>query len=386
MRSVPPPATASSPPPSSLRKSMRPSSPTPEPTAPRSSRFSLRSLSPAGRFKPSKTTSYDAPPTPVQPASPTRASKGTGFGKPAKPKEPVKPTRSKFQSRFADSSDEDDDAPRSGFRSRFADSDDDSDFELPPGLAPVRGIPRKAGDEDRDSTDLEDEESDVDQAAAKATSKDIEKGGALLTNGTSTSTREGSGFAATSLRQSKHAPELPSFEAGKKTKKRGFFGFGKKKAGEAEPVSPSSPTSPTLERSGTTDSQGIPLPPPHRERDGERGQNQALTPINEDKEFDIGPSPRSPKLQRRSTPQWGRSASDSWPLPQPPTIGEDPRPQSSDGVPARRTTMRPTLSKRVSSQSARTAIDPKSGKEVVVGRTGKKKKFQGLRRVLGLND
>jgi hypothetical protein len=30
--------------------------------------------------------------------------------------------------------------------------------------------------------------------------------------------------------------------------------------------------------------------------------------------------------------------------------------------------------------------DPTSGKEVVIGRTGKKKKFQGLRRVFGLND
>jgi hypothetical protein len=36
--------------------------------------------------------------------------------------------------------------------------------------------------------------------------------------------------------------------------------------------------------------------------------------------------------------------------------------------------------------SARVAIDAKSGKEVVVGKTGKKKKFQGLRRVFGLND
>jgi hypothetical protein len=153
--------------------------------------------------------------------------------------------------------------------------------------------------------------------------------------------------------------------------------LGKKKAAAAEPTAPEPGTQPA-------ESPDIPMPPAHRERE----TNQALTPIVEDIALEDAPTPRSPKLQRRLTPQWGRSASDSWPLPSPPVIGGEARPQSSDGV---HFAQRPGLSKRFSSQashapSAKTTIDPKSGKEVVVGRTGKKKKFQGLRRVFGLND
>jgi hypothetical protein len=49
---------------------------------------------------------------------------------------------------------------------------------------------------------------------------------------------------------------------------------------------------------------------------------------------------------------------------------------------------RPSLSKRLSSATAppNVGVDPKTGKEVVFGRTGKKKKFPMLRKVFGLND
>jgi hypothetical protein len=307
--------------------------------------------------------------------------KAAGNAKPAKVKLPAPSApKGRFKSRFADSDDSDSDARPQRFQSRFVDSDDsDEDFELPPGLAPVRGIPRKAGEEDGDSTDLEDEDSEAERTAAKA-SKDIEKGDAPVKNGTANG--QGALLAAGSLRNSKYAPaqELPTFDVEKKTKaKRGFFGLGKKK-------SPSITEADGVQPIGASD---IPMPPAHRQR-GVR----PLTPIGEDKpingiEAAEPPASRSPKLQRRNTPQFGRSTSDSWPLPLPPQISEEQRPQSSDGVVPLRTSMRPIMNKRHSSQistSARSIIDPKSGKEVTIGRTGKKKKFQGLRRVFGLND
>ncbi|KAF2652564.1 hypothetical protein K491DRAFT_43578 [Lophiostoma macrostomum CBS 122681] len=378
MRPSSPPATKS-PPPAALRKSMRPSSPTPEPPAgaTRSSRFSIRSLSPKGGFRPSKTSGKDAPPLPTQTSSPRKT---TGFAKQAQPKKSTPIAKSRFSSRFADSSDEEDEARPSRFQSRFADSDDDESFELPPGLTPVRGIPRRAGDDDADSTDLEDEASDDEATSSRPARKDIEKSG-QLTNGATAG--EGTSLAAGSLRQSKHAPELPSFEAGKKTKsRRGFFGLGKKKKPVAEPAG-------TSIEPVTNGEPDIPLPPEHKERAQERS-SRPLTPIGEDDKSveETSPTQRAPKLQRRSTPQWGRSTSDSWPLPQPPTIGEDARPQSSDGIVGRRTSLRPTLGKRNTSQvsQSHSIVDPNTGRSVSFGRTGKKKKFQGLRRVFGLND
>lgn len=379
MRPISPPMAAS-PPPAALRKSMRPSSPSVEPTTVgglRSSKFSLRSLSPAGRFRPPKSSTDDMPPLPTHASSKKASNKVPTFSKPPKTKAPAASvSKTRFKSRFVDSSDSDDDDRPRRFQSRFADSDDDEDFELPAGLAPVRGIPRKAGEEDGDSTDLEDEVSDNEVSSEKLPAKDFEKTDRVVTG---TTNGQGALFAAGSLRNSKHAPELPSFETGKKPKgKRGFFGLGKKKTPAPQAADLNSEQMPIA-------STDIPFPPAHRNRG-----SRPLTPIGEDKSIEAAEPPpsRSPKLQRRSTPQWGRSASDSWPLPQPPKIGEETRPQSADGVIPRRTSLRPTLNKRNSSQisTARSIIDPKSGKEITVGRSGKKKKFQGLRRVFGLND
>ncbi|PSN60094.1 hypothetical protein BS50DRAFT_218809 [Corynespora cassiicola Philippines] len=365
------PLEPSSPPATALRKSMRPSSPPTESAAMRSSKFSIRSLSPAGRFRSTK-SSISGPPAP--PSTPKKtSSKMPSFGKPKSKPEAEAPSKSRFKSRFADSSDEEEDEERpKRFQSRFADSDEEDNYQLPPGLAPVRGIPRKPGEEDGDSTDLEEELSDNEPPTPKA--KEVEKNGRPtngVTNGHSVN------FAAEPLQKSKHAPELPSFESGKKKSKRGFFGLGKKKKKtsyiEDEPTPPAKA------------SLDIPLPPePHN-------KDRTLTPINEDKEVEAKQSAvtRSPKLQRRSLQH--RSTSDSsWPLAEPPKIGEGERPQSSDGLPSRRLSLRPTLSKRHSSQvsEAKTAPDSRPDKDVgVVGRAGtKKKKFQGLRRVFGLND
>ncbi|CAN9349997.1 unnamed protein product [Alternaria alternata] len=353
VRAISPPAT-----PSAMRRSMRPSSPTPEPV--KSSKFSIRSLSPMGRFRRGSDVRPSSP-TPPMPVF----NKQTLPPKPSKaPKQkapPAKASKAAFKSRFADSSDEEDDARPSRFQSRFDDSDDDepADYTLPPGLAPVRGIPRKAGEEDGDSTDLEEEADDEPtNVVPKATS---------VTNGANgNSGAQGAALSAGSLRDSKHAP-LPSFgDAGKSKSKRGFFGLGKKKTNAQPQAVQAQPEAPA--------SDEIPLPPTQRNRD----LGHPMTPIDEDKEFgDPRPtSPRSPKLQRRKTPEW--------PLQPPPVIGTDDRPMSSDGVTARRPRFANRQSSAISNVSA--PIVDAQGRSVSYGRSGKKKKFQGLRRVFGLND
>ncbi|KAH7064243.1 hypothetical protein BKA63DRAFT_455054 [Paraphoma chrysanthemicola] len=385
VRSISPPGS----PTPALRKSMRPSSPTP--VAPKSSKFSIRSLSPMGRFRSSKP--IEAAPAP---APPTQARKPAGFGKQSKQKAPVanrvKPAKPAFKSRFGDSSDEDDDARPSRFQSRFADSDSDDldDYALPPGLTPVRGIPKKAGEEDGDSTDLEEEIEDEPKPAATANlattpSKAPNNVTAGQTNGNTNG--EGATLATGSLRDSKHAP-LPSFEGGGKAKaKRGFFGLGKKKT-PAPPILERSNTAPHLtSQTSSVPPAEIPMPPQQRNRE----PGLPLTPIDEDK--DIGTSTeaspqvkKSPKLQRRSTPEWPLPRNN---IPVPPIPDED-RPMSSDGITPRRPRFQKRHSSQMSTATAATAatapVVDVTGRSVSYGRTGKKKKFQGLRRVFGLND
>lgn len=339
VRSISPPRA----PQANMRQSMRPSSPEPV----KSSRFSIRSLSPAGRFRKKQKDEPPVPPLPKQPKQP-------------KAKAPTPAKSNAFKSRFADSSDEDDNGP-SRFTSRFADSDSEPEpYELPPGLAPVRGIPRKAGEEDGDSTDLEEEVEETRPSTSAVTNGH--------TNGTSNG--QGTTLAAGSLRDSKYAPSSPATK-----EKRGFFGMGKKKKAQVTPEPASTPALPTSD---------IPLPPQPRDRE----PGGPLTPIGEDEDKELGASPqavtaspqvkqspRSPKLQRRSTPDW--------PLAPPPPITGEQRPMSSDGV-----ARRPRFGKRQSSNvsTATSPVVDAQGRSVSFGRTGKKKKFQGLRRVFGLND
>lgn len=354
VRSISPPRA----PQSNIRQSMRPSSPEPV----KSSRFSIRSLSPGGRFR---KKAKDEPPVPPLP-------KPTTLGKQTKEKAPAPAKSSAFKSRFADSSDEDEDRP-SRFRSRFADSDSEPEtYELPPGLAPVRGIPRKAGEEDGDSTDLEEEVEDVRPSKPAVTNAPATNG---HTNGASTT--QGAILATGSLRDSKHAPSSPAPK-----EKRGFFGMGKKKKVPVTPATATTQSSQAPQPSSPT--SDIPLPPQPRNR----GRGGPLTPIGEDDDKELGlppqaittspqvkQSPRSPKLQRRTTPEW--------PLAPPPPITGEERPMSSDGV-----ARRPRFGRRQSSQFS-TATSPvldAQGRSVSFGRSGKKKKFQGLRRVFGIND
>ncbi|KAF1829321.1 hypothetical protein BDW02DRAFT_510224 [Decorospora gaudefroyi] len=359
VRAISPPGSPSP----AMRTSMRPSSPTPEPA--KSSKFSIRSLSPMGRFR----KGPDFRPSSPQPKQKPALNKQPKPAKQRSSTKPVKATKAPFRSRFADSSDDDDDHHQTRrFQSRFDDSDDDEpiNYQLPTDLTPVRGIPRRAGEEDGDSTDLE-EEADDD-------SPYTEFKPAPATNGTNGNTNgQGTALSAGSLRDSQHAPALPSFEAGGKGKaKRGFFGLGKKKKNVAlQPEGTQAQVAPVYAP------DEIPMPPTQRNRD----MGFPMTPIDEDKEFGapVSTSPQSkkpPKLQRRTTPEW--------PLPPVPAVGTDDRPMSSDGVAPRRPRFANRQSSAISNASA--PIVDAQGRSVSYGRSGKKKKFQGLRRVFGLND
>ena len=365
IRAISPPVSPSP----AMRKSLRPSSPTQEPS--KSSKFRLRSLSPVGRFRSNKSPERESPST-----AQSKRMLMPAFGKQAKQK-PLVASRENApkavsKSRIVDSSDEEDDEPRRRFQSRFVDSDSDDgeEYRLPPDLTPVRGIPRRAGEEDGDSTDLEEEE-------------DHEKGGTSAQpaasgsmKGQANGTANGKGpLSGGSLRDSKHAPGLPSFEAGDKAKsKRGFFGLGRKKtvSSQSEVAPPTPVSEPDAVMQPTQQNRPMGLP---------------LTPIEEDKDFGpvVSDSPEvketrevktAPKLQRRSTPEW--------PLPSPISAQVEERPMSSDGVPPRRPRFQMRQASTTSNVTAPVGDSP--GRTVSFGRDGKKKKFQGLRRVFGIND
>ena len=133
----------------------------------RSSRFSLRSMSPTGRGR----SKDNAPPINLQ--TTMRSSMRNSLDSPNRTKSPVgilgfgrststKPTKAirPRASRFADSSDEDE--PSSTFRSRYVDSSDDDEPAPKASLprtrnsVPVRGIPHPPGVIDGDSSDLPD--------------------------------------------------------------------------------------------------------------------------------------------------------------------------------------------------------------------------------------
>lgn len=132
--------------------------------------FSIRSLSPTGSIfgrKKAKdvrnsirgsSVASSGRMTTMRTAQPAKTMRQT----PAPAAQKASAPSSRFKSRFADSDDSDDDAPPArrggggGFRSRFADSDEE-DADV---LTPVRGIPRRSGQDDGDSTDLDDSDAE----------------------------------------------------------------------------------------------------------------------------------------------------------------------------------------------------------------------------------
>ena len=328
----------------------------PRPTSPLGS-SSRRPFSSAG---PSLRTSMRDP---VE-SSTSRPSKSPnrplGFGKGSKPKSTAAKSSSRFSSRFGDSSDEED-APKA-FGSRFADSsDEDEPAKIPTNLTPVRGIPRRI--DEGDSTDLEDssEEASPPVATTKpASAKPTKSEGVALASGS----LRGNGHSREVSKTSELINGSNSRVVEKDKKKRSFFGsLGRRRE---DPVATN------------TDVSGSPR------QDPLALQTKAVQVIAPGSP--VQASPKSPKLQRRNTPKRFQSFQtqaniDAWPLPQSPatTNNTSSRPNTSDGAVGNVAGSRPAPGVRRS-----TLENGANG--VVLGKSGKKKRFPLLRKAFGLHD
>ncbi|KAI9664294.1 MAG: hypothetical protein M1829_005849 [Trizodia sp. TS-e1964] len=376
-----------------------------------SSRFSMRSLSPtaAGPIRPFSSSgdfaggqgsmraslrgSMDSPPSkPLRASLPPRkesSSRFSGFGK--SKSAGASKSKSRFSSRFADSSD--DEAGPLQFRSRYADSSDD---ETPaavaprPTLTPVRGIPKRAGVEDGESSDLPDSSEDEGKAAVKAANS-IPKGKLPM------NTPSPAPAASTTLRRlgsvhtspTRASPSVNDIQIGDRKKKRSLFGTLSRRKDSSSKIRKSDIESAArrdtpLERSKLEIKAmragviaGPSSPPPAA---------PAASPIV------------SPRLVKRAAPK--RIFSDTWPLPSPPEEEYDDqeeeeqeeaadarRPKTSDGVVLQENSLGGQGDFGASHPApdiSDTVVRDVDG--AVVGKKGKKKKFPFLRKVFGLDN
>lgn len=345
--------------------------------------------------------------------SPTRFSmSGFSRGKPP-PAAPAAPAaaparQSRFRSRFAADSDDEDDmgaAPRMSFRSRYNDSDEedsaiDQPRQAPANLTPVRGIPRRR-DQD-DSSDLDDSDDDVRQSR---------------TNGTKTSR-----VANTPM-----VPSQSDIDRAMEIAKRNVAAMnGGREPGVPAAAAPEAKTTKQVTVDPQPQTNGIPssVPSTPTKRRGLLGSvlgrrrtsslqtvPQLATPKSPESIRPQSPGVRSPKLQRRNTPGFSRQNSSmstamvqtpqednqDWPLAAPPKVtadgvnGNGVRPSTSDGTET--VTMRKSMRRPEGMQRSQSEYDTGSVKPVAVAngavyseRTGKKKKFGGLRKLFGLHD
>lgn len=357
--------------------------------------FRLRSLPPAGREKevPQMRSSMrgaspdvEAPSLrsqePPKKASRFKSPTRLGFGK-SKSKIPESPRTTapvayppRFKSRIAADSD-DEEVPPTSFVSRFADSDDEPDSpQLTKTLTPVRGIPRKTGEDDGDSTDLDDSDN---ERAVKIppvpSSRDIDSvhGKKTMVNGN----RPASILSTGSLR------------------KGGDAGLGASKFANAPPERPQQKRRLSWLGMGGSKKRSSSMPPSITSPPPSRGSDVAV----------------KPNLLRRSTPTGLPQISEdsNWPLASP---GDDAgRPSIADGPGTKlgRGTLRPDVGKRrstadyvgseriatteesvdgdaASSGGKRVGFNFESGEPVYSERTGRKKKFGTLRKMFGLHD
>ena len=274
------------------------------------------------------------------------------------------PLTKKLTSRFADSDDEDDAGPRT-FRSRFEDSSDDDGDAIK--YRPVRGIPRRA--DDGDSTDLDD--------------SDDEKKTASKPQGLTINPTQANGAGKTT--------DLPSSPTSSTAKKAGFFSrFRSKK--EKDLGSQSKLGGTIAERNARLEQnrpaveaakQEEKISTPQKKEDSDKKQasrlgfssiaerDRVLEQTRQKLEEARGQQgDLRPSLSTSGRQKPERIMSDSWPLPpKMPAIAED-RPNTADGVAPPAAEVRPGT----------------SGRQPSYGRSGKKKRFQGLRKAFRLND
>jgi len=306
------------------------------PTGGRSGRFGMRSPSPSA--SPNKKSLLGFRSGSIDSGVPKESKGFAGFGRKSKSQAEQSAAAAPFQSRFNDSDDEDVGRPTPFTRSRLVDSDDEGS-PAQTQLAPVRGIPRKSGHQANYSTDLSDE-------------------------GT-----EGRVLHAGTLRGNDGVLDSPSPD---KKGIRGMFHMGKKRYGSvdhtntnglsnnAEASSPGAKTNGILRRLSVSQSQSLVTPKKHQ-----------VT---------------------------GPGTANEWPYLPPPipeTYGNEypsnDRPNTSDG---RLNSANPTRQALGPSTDSVSSAKPtgvvgaaRSQRPPIVSRkSGKKKRFQSLRRVLGMHD
>jgi serine/arginine repetitive matrix protein 2 len=352
----------------------------------RSSRFSLRSLSPTGpSFRRPFSSTNSAPP--LSPRSHMRTSMrssfsvtpslrdtnstrvGGAFSRSAGSKSTKLKSAGPRPSRFADSSDEEDDRP--AFRSRFDSSDEDEPVPSSKGFsramqpAPIRSIPVRVETNDGDSSDLPDSDDDKPASAGlKLTKKRGQNGnaaaihsqGAMLASGSLR--RSGSGRETIQLPVSNGASIVPA--RANQTRRGSIMSILRRK----KPEEGSKVRKLDMESAARRDT---PL---------ERSRSDLVALRAE--------RPPTPKLQKRN--------SDGWPLPSNSRLArienkEDGRPFTADtadgvtGAEIKGGGVRPDLGTRRFTATGLASID-------VIGGAGekRKKKFGKLRRMFGLDE
>lgn len=259
-----------------------------------------------------------------------------------------------YKSRFGDSDDETGGGPRR-FTSRFADSSDE-DEPLPTNLTPVRGIPRRRGAYDGDSTDLDDSSDEETRRNARPG-----RAGPNVTSTPQMTPGELEAFLST--------PKKRGLLARLKSSTKSQSKDGKVRKSDLESAARRDTR---LERSR--------FELDHMKGDGRVNGNAPPAGIS-----DLRPT--SPKLQKRKTgdqPQNGLT----WPLPpgEPESsLSRDvaERPSTADGNGGWSSRLRPSLHNR---QDTVSSVASGTASEVVEGRTGRKKRFPMLRKAFGLRD
>lgn len=389
-----------------MRRSMRGPQPQQAPTGPqspesptsaiRSSRFSLRSLSPTGsayRDTPSTGLGRTLRNNPIGPTlrspapdNPKSTSRFSGFGK-SKLQPKPKAARSRA-SRFADSSDEEDVRP--SFHSRFVDSDDEDDnFPVPTAnKSPISlgSATRRTNTIHDDSSDLPDTDDEKPSQLSKAAKVVVPPARTV------TPTHAGTALASSSLRRSGSgrdfigATTTTSITAGTiarpNQKRRGsFMSILRRKKPDL--------TSKIQKIEGESGAR----------RDTPLERTRAdLKAVRQDSNMSTASGTTSPKLQKRDVTKGAETSGtlENWPLgsPHPDTNGigpNDKRPYTSDGPDASEKQLEngtgPAVSDKPDLGPKRTATTGLAAVDLsTVVPPKKKKKFGMLRRAFRLDD
>lgn len=303
----------------------------------------------------------------------------TFFSTGKSPRRATKPS-AMLKSRFGDSDDEGDGSSPRAFRSRFADSSDD-EGTVSHTLSPVRGIPRRQGANDGDSTELEDSSEDE---ALPAPRPMATKRPARPT--ASTAPTDNSGLAAVARSRGITREELVDFmlQPPKERKPSLLSRLTMKKPKEVDGRLHKS----NLDSASRWDAALEPPAGRNKPREDPTSNGHGASVVTT---VSTNNSQPSPKLNKRGTKKY--SMADNWsmgPKPKETSSPEPPEPNTPTRSPAYQTRASMDRNRNPSGQASRPADLPQpperstSALDVVISPTGRKKRFPALRKALGL--